>query len=223
MTAALTGSLPAQPTPPQKRIILPAGANRNGKGSWGKRKQRLQNSGRRPLSRVLLALAGRTRLGPAAIPLGRESPHGSSHLPASIGRAGRSVGVRTPRATLAYLVLLRMEVAAFHPSAYCEPRTRLCGPLRHVAVPGSYPASRSAEPGLSSARLMFRRAAAAWPTPAASLSRLNGLKFKPPKVARVVVQLHALAPGKPSRIPEDRQRGQLARRRLGGKRAGPRR
>src|SRR3954469_14444944 len=30
------------------------------------------------------------------------------------------------------------------------PRTRLCGPLRHVAVPGRYPASRSAEPGLSS-------------------------------------------------------------------------
>src|SRR5688572_31058129 len=30
-------------------------------------------------------------------------------------------------------------------------RTRLCGPLRHVAVPGRYPASCSAEPGLSSA------------------------------------------------------------------------
>jgi hypothetical protein len=37
------------------------------------------------------------------------------------------------------------------------PGTRLCGPLRHVAVPGSYPASRSAEPGLSSMRSPAQR------------------------------------------------------------------
>src|ERR1700674_834767 len=114
MDAALAGSPPAQPTPPQKRIILPARANRNGQGSSRTRETTPENSGRRPLSRVLLAPAGRTRLGPAAIPLGRESPHGSSHLPASIGRAGRGDDACAPRATLAYLVLLRMEVAAFH-------------------------------------------------------------------------------------------------------------
>src|SRR5262245_48504958 len=66
-------------------------------------------------------------------------PHPLSHLPASSAE---------PASALAYLVLLRMEVAAFHPGLR---RTRLCGPVRHVAVPGSYPASRSAEPGLSSA------------------------------------------------------------------------
>src|SRR5882672_3130541 len=99
------GTPPAQPTPPQKRIIVPAGANRNGERAG----EKARNSGRRPLSRVLLSHAGRTRLGPAAIPLGRESPHGSSHLPASIGRAGRSVDACASRATLAYLVLLRME------------------------------------------------------------------------------------------------------------------
>src|SRR5688500_11184033 len=43
-----------------------------------------------------------------------------------------------------------MEVAAFHPLGLM-PGTRLCGPIRRVAAPGSYPASRSAEPGLSSA------------------------------------------------------------------------
>src|SRR6185436_14949796 len=70
---------------------------------------------------------------------------------------------------LAYLVLLRMEVAPFHPSACAK--TRLCGPLRHVAVPGRYPASRSAEPGLSSTRIKKPTyAAAAWPTPIAILS-----------------------------------------------------
>src|SRR6185503_9411222 len=34
--------------------------------------------------------------------------------------------------------------------SYPRTGTRLCGPLRHVTVPGRYPASRSAEPGLSS-------------------------------------------------------------------------
>ena len=41
-----------------------------------------------------------------AIPLGRGLPHGSSHLPASSAEQASA---------LAYLVLLRMEVAAFHP------------------------------------------------------------------------------------------------------------
>src|SRR6185503_15981266 len=49
---------------------------------------------------------------PTAIPLGQESPPGSSHLPAGFGRADRSGFFPT---TPAYLVLLRMEVAAFHP------------------------------------------------------------------------------------------------------------
>ena len=64
-----------------------------------------------------------------------------------LGRAGH---MACCHAALAYLVLLRMEVAAFHPRLLAA-GTRLCGPLRHVAVPGRYPASRSAEPGLSSA------------------------------------------------------------------------
>src|SRR4029453_14045634 len=35
--------------------------------------------------------------------------------------------------------------------SYPRAGTRLCGPLRHVAMPGRYPASPSVEPGLSSA------------------------------------------------------------------------
>ena len=46
----------------------------------------------------------------AAIPLGPGLPQGSSHLPASTAE---------PALALAYLVLLRMEVAAFHPCRTC--------------------------------------------------------------------------------------------------------
>src|SRR5207302_8154880 len=58
-----------------------------------------------------------------------------------------------------------------HPSAF-TPRTRLCGPVRHVAVPGYYPASRSAEPGLSS--MHGSCTAAARPTPACNFTPRGG-------------------------------------------------
>src|SRR5213075_3142835 len=48
-----------------------------------------KGSGSRPISRVLCTLTGRTPPAPAAIPLGPGLPPGSSHLPASLGRAGR--------------------------------------------------------------------------------------------------------------------------------------
>src|SRR5262249_49127423 len=109
--------------------------------------------------------------GPAAIPLGARSPARSSHLPASSAEQACRCGVSTT--SLAYLVLLRMEVAAFHPPAV-TPGTRLCGPVRHVAVPGNYPASRSLEPGLSS----VETTAAARPTPACNFTRRGGV-YKP--------------------------------------------
>src|SRR5690606_38035486 len=104
---------------------------------------------------------------PSAIPLGRWSPSGSSHLPAS--SAEPACGASPHRACLFGVapdggcrVSPLQERRAFTPRP-C--RTRLCGPIRHVAVPGRYPASRSAEPGLSSAKA----AAAARPTPIAIL------------------------------------------------------
>jgi len=69
----------------------------------------------------------------AAIPLGRTLLRGSSHLPAD------SHGPRCADVTAdasAYLVLLRMEVAAFHVHTGCPALTRLCGPVRHVTVHG---------------------------------------------------------------------------------------
>src|SRR6202158_4394931 len=105
----------------------------------------------------------------AVIHLGVALPRRSSHLPADLSEQ--------PRLNLssAYLVLLRMEVAAFHPL-----RTwRNARPGRLVSVAlflafgdrsrdrliaaGRYPASCSAEPGLSSPRTGFhRRAATVW-------------------------------------------------------------
>src|SRR6185369_8424672 len=157
-----------------------------------------EKSGRRPLSRVLLLRPGASPVEPAAIPLGPGLPQGSSHLPAGFGRAGHlpiwcCSGWRLPRFTPRLL----------------RPRTRLCGPLRHVAVPGSYPASRSLEPGLSSVQRNFRHTAAAWPTPGAIL-RLRS------EVTPVFVERRAL-PFVPAGVAEDRQRqqrlGRGARRR----------
>src|SRR5207237_1517963 len=48
-----------------------------------------KNSGSRPISRVLCTLSGQAPPGSAAIPLGPGLLPGSSHLPASLGRAGR--------------------------------------------------------------------------------------------------------------------------------------
>src|ERR1700682_627640 len=105
----------------------------------------------------------------AVIHLGVALPRRSSHLPADLSKQ--------PRLNLssAYLVLLRMEVAAFHPLR-TWPNAR---PGRLVSVAlflafgdrsrdrliaaGRYPASCSAEPGLSSPRTGFhRRAATVW-------------------------------------------------------------
>src|SRR5438067_11133407 len=88
------------------------------------------------------------RFAMTAIPLGAPLPARSSHLPADVTRAA---------SMSAYLVLLRMEVAAFHPLPAKE-ATRLCGPVprlrrtlsRRLIASGRYPASCSAEPGLSS-------------------------------------------------------------------------
>jgi len=58
---------------------------------------------------------------PAAIPLGRDLRHGSSHLPASSAEPAWSACCALCdfiHTALAYLVLLRMEVAAFHPSGF---------------------------------------------------------------------------------------------------------
>jgi hypothetical protein len=105
----------------------------------------------------------------AVIRLGVALPRRSSHLPADLAS---SLGLKL---SSAYLVLLRMEVAAFHPL-----RTwRDARPGRLVSVAlflafvnrsrdrliaaGRYPASCSAEPGLSSPRTGFhRRAATVW-------------------------------------------------------------
>src|SRR6202171_5338891 len=105
----------------------------------------------------------------AVIHLGVALPRRSSHLPADLSEQ--------PRLNLssAYLVLLRMEVAAFHPLRTWPNATP--GRLVSVALflafgdrsrdrliaAGRYPASCSAEPGLSSPRTGFhRRAATVW-------------------------------------------------------------
>ena len=105
----------------------------------------------------------------AVIRLGVALPRRSSHLPADLSEQLRL------NLSSAYLVLLRMEVAAFHPL-----RTwRNARPGRLVSVAlflafgdrsrdrliaaGRYPASCSAEPGLSSPRTgLHRRAATVW-------------------------------------------------------------
>src|SRR5262245_45992808 len=110
-----------------------------------------------------------------------------------------------------------MEVAAFHPQ-YFRIGTRLCGPIRHVTVPGRYPASRSAEPGLSSTR---KHAAAAWPTPSDILPWQ--VFAERAEIALIIVELASIVARKPPRTAEDRQRRHLARRRFGGKRGQPRR
>ena len=93
-----------------------------------------------PISRVLSW---------TVIPLGAGYPCARAAYP----RARRAAS------SPAYLVLLRMEVAAFHPLPVTE-ATRLCGPvprLRPHWRRGRYPASRSVEPGLSSPASMKNR------------------------------------------------------------------
>jgi len=51
-----------------------------------------------------------------------------------------------------YLVLLRAEIAAFHPDFAQQNLTRLCGSDPHLTVDGNYPLRRYLEPGLSSLR-----------------------------------------------------------------------
>lgn len=91
----------------------------------------------------------------------RAGNHSSRHVVTHMLKPPtRILGRTTPSGrsrTYAYLVLLRMEVAAFHPLPARE-ATRLCGPVprlcRHreasAGAAGRYPASRSVEPGLSS-------------------------------------------------------------------------
>src|SRR5947208_15828703 len=99
------------------------------------------------------------RFAMTAIPLGAPLPTRSSHLPAHVTRAA---------SMSAYLVLLRMEVAAFHPLRFDAKRLvsvalflafigRASG--RFIAS-GGYPASCSAEPGLSSPPCVCTRGAA---------------------------------------------------------------
>src|SRR5213079_1749833 len=107
------------------------------------------------------------RFAMTAIPLGAPLPTRSSHLPADVTRAA---------SMSAYLVLLRMEVAAFHPlprGLLAREATRLCGPVPRLHAPrerrlitsGSYPASCSMEPGLSSPPAVYTsEAATVWLT-----------------------------------------------------------
>src|SRR6185436_8731595 len=102
--------------------------------------------GSRPVSRVLWPCGGQARRKADSHSSGPAVTHRLKPPTRRLGRAGHGALSDTAPA---YLVLLRMEVASFHPRR-CSAGTRLCGPLRHVAVPGRYPASCSAEPGLSS-------------------------------------------------------------------------
>ena len=100
-----------------------------------------------------------------AIPLGAPLPTRSSHLPADVTRAA---------SMSAYLVLLRMEVAAFHPllrSFTCAGSDSSLWPCsspsspreRQLIASGRYPASCSVEPGLSSPlAVCTTKAAAVW-------------------------------------------------------------
>src|SRR5260221_8951855 len=67
-------------------------------------------------------------------------------------------------------MLLRVEVAAFHPcrTPLDADKTRLCGPNRRLAAPGRYPAPCSVEPGLSSG-IRKPMPATVWPASAAIL------------------------------------------------------
>ncbi len=71
----------------------------------------------------------------AAIPLGRALPQ---RLVATYpqARAGRAFTRPESPASPAYLVLLRVEVAAFHVHAACAALARLCGPVRRVTAHG---------------------------------------------------------------------------------------
>src|SRR5919201_2018315 len=130
---------------------------------------RIKVRGRRPISRVLCFPGGRTRPGPAAIPLGARSPARSSHLPASSAEQA---------STLAYLVLLRMEVAAFHPAG-CYTRGLVSvalfvtSPCQGITL---HPALRS--PDFPPCRIYDRGTAAARPTPACNFT-LRGGAYKP--------------------------------------------
>ena len=146
---------------------VPLGArflSRRRSGRLSARLARCQRRGSRPISRVLWG-ERECLLAPAAIPLAPRSPAGSraGNRPLATYPRTRPSRPRTP----AYLVLLRMEVAAFHPRWQSACGTRLCGPVRRVATPGCYPAPCSVEPGLSS------------PRPEARSGRLAGSRARP--------------------------------------------
>src|SRR5438045_2961840 len=119
-------------------------------------------------------------------PLGLALPTGSSHLPASWAEPASS---GSDAAALAYLVLLRMEVAAFHP--------RLAPRLVSVALFVTLPCQGiTLHPALRSPDFPHRlRSAAARPTPIRIL--------RATEVAVVVVERRTLIVS-PAGIAEDR-------------------
>src|SRR5258706_13243856 len=146
---------------------------------------------------------------PAAIPLGLKLPTGSSHLPASLGPSRPSVGTCIPTA-LAYLVLLRMEVAAFHPRRTCIRRDSSLWPSSSRRRARELPCIPLC--GARTFLCAFASAtAAAWPTPPGILG---------PEPALVVVKGGVLALV-PARVAEDGQRREQARRRVGRLRGEP--
>src|SRR5690606_3930082 len=108
---------------------------------------------------------------------------------------------------LAYLVLLRMEVAAFHPSA-CYGRG-----LVSVALFVTSPCQGvTLHPALRSPDFPLRlRTAAAWPTPCTIL----------PEVPAILVEPGLAASRMPAGIAEHRNRAEVARARAGAERAEP--
>src|SRR2546427_10668411 len=99
-----------------------------------------KTKGRRLVSRVLWSPAGRTRPG--------RQPF--RWAPGCPGALATSPQASAEPASIACLFGVAPDGGCRVSPLGFGPRTRLCGPVRHVAVPGGYPASRSAEPGLSS-------------------------------------------------------------------------
>src|SRR2546423_12406983 len=102
--------------------------------------ERAKTKGRRPVSRVLWSPAGRTRPGRQPFLWAPGCPGALATYPQASAEP----------ASIACLFGVAPDGGCRVSPLGFGPRTRLCGPVRHVAVPGGYPASRSAEPGLSS-------------------------------------------------------------------------
>src|SRR6202165_2353168 len=154
--------------------------------------------------------------GPAAIPLGPGLPRGSSHLPASIGRAGLQCvstprlpiwccsGWRLPRFTPRLLGRGLVSVALF-----------VTSPCQGVTL---HPALRS--PDFPLCRLAAHSGCLAdsrgWILPPAGSIGARRIAPERPEIARVVVKLGLFVPREPSGVAEDGKGRQLARRRLRG-------